>query len=358
MTDVLSKIPLVGWGPIITIAAIAVSCLILAILLWRNHKVWRWVFVFLFLVVGVGAGGAYANTRFAYFDNAADLLGVPTYPTVDGNVSGPAVEPHPNGGVIKINVPDTQSKFGTFEANVWLPPQYFTDARAHFPVVFLMHGNPGLTTDWLTSGSAPTTALSVANAGKPVILVMPENLQNNAFGDSLCVDTQAQGNAETYLTKDVITAVDTQLRTVTNAKGRAIGGMSMGGYCGLNLGLKHPDLYSVVLDFSGETVPTVDTLSGGLEALFGPNNQQQADANNPTKYVSQLDSSKGPAIWMDVGTADPVILAQMKALEPQLKSKGFTVELHTRPGAHDWTTWTAALKDALPWAAQKLSPAS
>ena len=358
MVDVLSKIPLVGWGPIITIAAIAVSCLIIAVLLWRNHKVWRWVFVLLFLVFGVGTAADYVNTQFAYFDNAADLLGVPTYPTVDGNATGPDIQQQPNGAVTKINVPDTQSKFGSYEANVWLPPQYFSNPRQHFPVVFLLHGNPGQTTDWLTAGSAATTALTVANSGHPVIVVMPENLQNNITGDSLCVDTQAQGNAETYLTKDVIAAVDTQLRTVTNAKGRAIGGMSMGGYCGLNLGLKHPDLYSVVLDFSGETVPTVDTLSGGLEALFGPNYQQQADANNPTKYVSQLDASKGPAIWMDVGTADPVILAQMKTLEPQLKSKGFTVELHTRPGAHDWTTWTAALKDALPWAAQKLSPAS
>ena len=95
MTDVLSKIPLVGWGPIITIAAIAVSCLIIAILLWRNHKVWRWVFVLLFLVFGVGAVGDYVNTKFAYFDNAADLLGIPTYPTVDGNASGPDVQQQP-----------------------------------------------------------------------------------------------------------------------------------------------------------------------------------------------------------------------------------------------------------------------
>ena len=63
MTDVLSKIPLVGWGPIITIAALAVICLIIAILLWRNHKVWRWIFVALFLVIGLGAAADYVNTQ-------------------------------------------------------------------------------------------------------------------------------------------------------------------------------------------------------------------------------------------------------------------------------------------------------
>ena len=354
MTDVLSKIPLLGWGPIVTLGAIAVCFLIIAILLWRNHKVWRWVFVFLFLVVGAGAVGDYINTRLAYVDNVADLLGIPTYPTIDGTVSGSNVQPQPNGAVIPITVPDTASHFGSYQAQVWLPPQYFSDSRQHFPVVYLMHGNPGATTDWLTSGSAASTGLSVAQAGKPVILVMPESLQSFA-GDSLCVDTQSQGNAETYLTKDVIAAVDSQLRTTTNAKGRAIGGMSMGGYCGLNLGLKHPDIYSVVLDFSGETVSQPDLLPGGNQALYGGSDwQQKADANSPAKYYTQLDPSKGPAIWMDVGTKDG-LLPSIQDLAAKLKAKGFTVEYHTRPGDHDWTTWTAALKEALPWAAQRMT---
>ena len=75
---------------------------------------------------------------------------------------------------------------------------------------------------------------------------MPTVLQNGVTGDSLCVDTASQGNAETYLLKDVITAVDNQLRTKVDPKHRGIGGLSMGGYCALNLGLKHPDLFSVV----------------------------------------------------------------------------------------------------------------
>jgi len=357
VVDVLAEIPLVGWGPIITIAALAVVCLILAILLWRNHKVWRVVFVLLFLVFGAAAVGDYVNTRFAYFDNAADLLGIPTYPTVDGNASGPNVQPQPNGAVTQISIPDKASGFGAYQAQVWLPPQYFTNPRQHFPVAYLLHGNPGQTTDWLTSGAAASTGLSVAQSGKPVILVLPENLQSFA-GDSLCVDTQSQGNAETYLTKDVIAAVDSQLRTISNAKGRAIGGMSMGGYCSLNLGLKHPDIYSAVLDFSGETVSQPDLLPGGNQALYGGSDwQQKADANSPAKYYTQLDPSKGPAIWMDVGNKDGLV-PTITDLAGKLKAKGFTVELHVRPGDHEWTTWTAALKDALPWAAGLMSPAS
>src|SRR5690349_2780940 len=82
--NVLSSIPLVGWGPIIAIAAIAVIFLVLAVVTWRNHKVWRWVFVALFVIVGLGAVGDWVNTQFARFDTAADLFGIPNYPTVDG----------------------------------------------------------------------------------------------------------------------------------------------------------------------------------------------------------------------------------------------------------------------------------
>ncbi len=92
---------------------------------------------------GVGTAADYANTHFAYYDNAADLLGIPTYPTVDGNASGPDVQQQPNGAVTHVSVPDTASKFGTFDAQVWLPPQYFSNPRQHFPVVYLLHGNPG-----------------------------------------------------------------------------------------------------------------------------------------------------------------------------------------------------------------------
>ncbi len=129
----------------------------------------------------------------------------------------------------------------------------------------------------------------------------------------------------------------------------------MGGYCGLNLGLKHPDIYSAVLDFSGETVSQPDLLPGGNQALYGGSDwQQKADANSPAKYYTQLDPSKGPAIWMDVGTKDG-LLPQIQDLAGKLKAKGFTVEYHSRPGDHDWYTWTAALKEALPWAAQRLT---
>lgn len=353
MADVLADIPLVGWGPIITVAALAVCCLIIAVLLWRNHKVWRWLFVFLFIVLGVGSAADYVNTQFAYYDNVAQLAGLPTYPTVDGNASGSEVQQQPNGAVTSVSISDSNSHFGSYDANVWLPPQYFSDPRAHFPVVLLMHGNPGSNNDWLNGSSAAETGLAVAKSGKPVILVFPTVLQNGVTGDSLCLDTPTQGNAETYLLKDVVPTIDKMFRTRVDAKQRGIGGLSMGGYCALNLGLKNPDLFSVALDFSGETSPVADTLPGGLQELLGANWQQQANVNDPARYWSQLDGSKGPAVFMYSGTGDVAILSAMQKLAPELQSKGFTVKVGSGPGTHDFVTFGNGLKEALPWAAAR-----
>ncbi len=359
MDAILAKIPLIGIGPILVISAIALFFLVMGVLAWRRSKVLSVLLVLLFVAVGLGAGADYVNTKFAYFDNAADLLGIPTYPTVDGTVTGTDVKPQPNGAVTQISVPDTASGFGSFAAQVWLPPQYFTNPRQHFPVVYLLHGNPGQPTDWLTAAGGAATFLSVAQAGRPLIIVMAQDIQNNITGDSLCVDTQSQGNAETYITKDVLKAVDDEFRTDATAKGRAIGGLSMGGYCALNLGLKYPTLYSVVLDLSGETASEPDTLAGGNQALYGGADwQAKADANSPAKYVGTLDGKQGPAIYLGSGSGDAPIIAQMQALLPKLQARGFTAEYRQLPGAHEYTYWSAGLKDALPWAAQRLNPAA
>jgi S-formylglutathione hydrolase FrmB len=136
---------------------------------------------------------------------------------------------------------------------------------------------------------------------------------------------------------------------------RAIGGFSMGGFCALNLGLKHPDVFSVVLAFSALTVCEPDAIEGGTETLFGtPDWQQQAAANSPADYWRSLDPATSPAMWLDVGEDESEVGPPLQAFAEELSSAGFTVEFHARPGGHDFGTWTPALQESLPWAAARL----
>jgi S-formylglutathione hydrolase FrmB len=58
-------------------------------------------------------------------------------------------------------------------------------------------------------------------------------------------------NFADHVTKDVIEYIDNNYRTIADRKGRAINGISMGGFGSMSLGLSHPELYCSVASASG-----------------------------------------------------------------------------------------------------------
>ena len=347
-----STVRLMGPRLELLLSVLALVALAATAVLWRRARVGRRVAVALTAVLLAVTLAVVVNTTRHAYPTVADLLGQRTYPAPSAVATEGAQR---NGAVASIRVPDTASHFGVFAAQVWLPPQYFTQLTARFPVVILTHGNPGGSTDWLDAGSAAATGLEVARSGHPVILVMPTVLRTPT-GDSLCVDTETQGHAETYVVKDVVAAVDRQLRTVPDAAHRTIGGFSMGGFCALNLGLRHPDVFSVALAFSALTVCVPDAIPGGNEALFDtPDWAARVEENSPADYVDHLDPAKGPAVWLDAGDDETELIGPLEQLGSTLAARGFTVETHLRPGGHDFGVWAAALHDALPWAAARMT---
>jgi S-formylglutathione hydrolase FrmB len=129
----------------------------------------------------------------------------------------------------------------------------------------------------------------------------------------------------------------------------------MGGFCALNLGLKHPDVFSVILSFSALTVCEPDAIDGGNEALFGtPDWEQRVAENSPADYWPYLDPKSAPPMWLDVGDEESSVLPPLEDFADEVTAAGFTVEYHERPGGHDFATWTPALEEALPWAAARL----
>ena len=354
MTDFVNHIPLAGYRVVLGVALLAVVGFTVAVI-ERRSAGWRRAGLVVAVVASIATAGAVVNTSLHAYPTVGDLTGTPRYPSVD------ELQQHPTsnlelerGATARISVPDTASHFGVFDAQIYLPPQYFTETNRRFPVVILTHGNPGRSTDWLDDGSAAQTGLTVAQSGHPVILVMPTVLQE-PYGDSLCVDTALEGNAETYVVKDVVAAADTQLRTMPGASHRAIGGFSMGGFCALNLGLKHPDVFSVILAFSALTVCEPDAIEGGNETLFGtPDWEQRVAANSPEDYWRSLDPATSPAMWLDVGEDELLVGPPLELFAEDLTAAGFTVQFHERPGGHDFGTWTPALQESLPWAAARL----
>jgi S-formylglutathione hydrolase FrmB len=301
------------------------------------------------------AAAAAVNAHYQYLPRVADVLDQPSWPTAAVSVLRPAARAlpaHPAGAVVRLPVPGPASGFGTHSALIYLPPQYFTEPTARFPVVYLLHGSPGAPIDWYRAARAADAGLAAARVGAPVILVAPR-ASRYWSDDSECVDRPRE-HVETYLTRDVPAAVDAALRTIPNRSARAIAGNSAGGYCALNLGLRHREEFSVILDLSGYNRPTY---AGGMVGLFGPQPDLPAlvRAESPATYVPGMSARPRMQVWLDTGTADRAALVDARRMSSMLTAAGQVAVLRERPGSHEYGVWRPALRSALLWAAPVLN---
>lgn len=138
--------------------------------------------------------------------------------------------------------------------SVYLPPSYDKLPNKRYPVVYLLHGI-GDTDDtwispWTESGDPWQTVPGVMNRGiaekrfGEMIIVMPDEKTN--WGGSFYTNSSVTGNWEDFTVKDLVSYIDGKYRTLTRSSSRGIAGHSMGGHGAIKLGMKHPDIYSVV----------------------------------------------------------------------------------------------------------------
>jgi enterochelin esterase-like enzyme len=354
---------IVSWSFLATVFLAALA----AWLGWRLARLLRRrVLAVLILTVAVvlsTAGVASAvNRYFLYLPAMGDVVNLvdgerdwPSYAAVSAAPATAVLAAHPSGLVVHLPVPDRGSGLGPTQALVYLPPQYFSSPTRRFPVVYLIHGSPGVPADWLRGGGAARAASWLAATGRPMIVVVPR-MSRGWLDDSECVDSPRE-RIETHLLTDVLPAVDGTLRTGRDRLARVVGGMSAGGYCALNLGLRHRDLFGTILDLSGMTAPSH---AGGLRALFGtgPEAATQIRANSPEAYAPTLSPTPPVRVWLDCGAADRDLLAGLRRMQALLTARGFDAQLHVRPGSHTFHVWRPALAQALSWAAPALLAAA
>jgi enterochelin esterase-like enzyme len=351
------------------VAAVVVG--LVAVYLWRTRhrasRAWvlRWLGSVLAIIVAlVIASAVSVNAYFAYLPTLGDATQAVTGDRQWGSVAELGrmsatrlATADRRGLVIRLAITGGHGDgFGATTNIVYLPRQYFTEPAATFPVVYLFHGSPGRPADWFHAGRAAQEGQAVAAAGEPAIIVAPQ-MSRSWTDDPECVDGVAE-KVETHLFSVVIPTVEKTFRTQETRAGRIFAGMSAGGFCALNLGLRHRDAVATIIDMSGDTDPTH---TGGAASLFGKNNPHAAAevaANNPAEYAASLSPEPPMRIWLDSGRDDTDIVRQMTQLDRTLTPRVGDLIWRTRPGGHTYWVWTAAMREALPWALGGASPRS
>ena len=257
------------------------------------------------------------------------------------------------GVLVDVAIPGSVSGFHARDARIWLPPAYLVDPDRVRPVVELIGGTPGWTSDWTRSANLDREAdeVAAAHGGEAPILVMVDP-NGSAFGDTECVDG-ARGNAETYLTVDVPAFVRSHFEVAADRRGWGVAGYSEGGTCALTLALRHHREFSAFVDLAGDAHPSLGGHHHTVQALFGGSEDGYA-AHDPTQLLA-TSTYPDLAGWFGWGRADGAPRQATVALAAAARSAGLTVQQQECRGGHDFGFVTSAMGQALPWLSDRLT---
>lgn len=214
---------------------------------------------------------------------------------------------------------------------VLLPPGYDPANRAaHYPVLYLLHGHGGSYLDWANHGVE-----HIIDAVNPhVIVVMPDGGYDGFYSDWYGTDVDGHNGTfppgwETFHIDELLPWVDSTFDVVATRAGRAIAGLSMGGFGSMSYSARHPDLFSVAGAFSGADDSDLDYPVGS---------QAQALASNLPDQKPPDDCIWGDPITEDVvwRTHDPTELAPNLSDTSLLLWSGNGQPGDATPGAPAW----------------------
>lgn len=230
-------------------------------------------------------------------------------------------------------------------------PDGYKDGAGPYPVLYLLHGAGGDENEWRVKGGAVETLDGLIKRGlmRPSVVVMP------TAGPASWWANGAAERAETAILDELVPYVEGKYKVSRDRKGRAIGGLSMGGYGALNLALRNPAKFcaaAVISPAIYDPLPP-ETSAARRTPQFVRNGQFDPDTWRSLNYPAHLASYTAQPLrvpmWIVSGDHDFLGIAPMSAtlywrlhqIQPKL------AELRVIDGDHEWMVFRDALPDAL-----------
>ena len=250
---------------------------------------------------------------------------------------------------------------------VLLPDGYDPSRATRYPVLYLLHGCCDDYRSWTDKGDAEKIT-----AGMPLIVVMPDAGQGGFYTDWYNGGAGGPPKWESYHVGQLIPWVDRSFPTVAARAGRALAGLSMGGFGAMTYAARHPDMFVAAASFSG-AVDNMDTTAGRADGAFAGLDGGTPDsiwgsreteairwrAHNPVDLAENL---RGMQLTIRTGNGQPggPYGGGPDGLEMGVHEE--STNLHDRldalkiphvwqdygPGAHSWPYWERDLRLTLP----------
>lgn len=177
-----------------------------------------------------------------------------------------------------VRGPDTQASY-----RIYLPPDYATNARRRYPVIYFVHGRSVDSKRPLTAGYiARADAAIRSGVMPPAIIVLVQGTNTGWYLDT----EDGKRPMESVVIRNLIPFIDANYRTIATREARAIEGHSMGGFGALHLGFKYPELFAAVTGNSPALIKDV-TDGMGTQAFWDTQTPQALARANTDKIRRQ-----------------------------------------------------------------------
>ena len=257
-----------------------------------------------------------------------------------------AVHRVPHGTVSKVWYPSATAGFDR-RMTVYTPAGYEKDTKTRYPVLYVLHGIGGDEDAWVTQGRATQILDNLIARGeaKPMIVVFTNGniseeaapLENSTgyTRPTMSLPQTMEGTFETSF-PEVVKFIDANYRTIARKQGRAICGLSMGGFHTLYITLNNPDMFN----WSGMFSAAIGT--GSEEKATHPEIYRDIDGKLATYF-----SRKPALLWIGIGATDFLYKANTD-FRAKLDAAGYPYEYMETDGGHIWRNWRIYLSEFVP----------
>ncbi|UDJ85022.1 esterase family protein [Kosakonia oryzae] len=221
-------------------------------------------------------------------------------------------------------------------AYIWTPPGYNGKGEP-LPVLYFYHGFGDTGLSAIDQGRLPQIMDNLLAEGKikPMLVVVPDTETDimQAIPENFPPKDRRKTfyplnakAADRELMHDIIPLVDARFNVRKDASGRALAGLSQGGYQALVSGMNHLESFGWLATFSGVTTTTVP--DAGVSAQFSKPALINKQLHNFTVVVGEKDSVTGKDI---------------AGLKSELEKQGIKFDYKVYPGLnHEMDVWRPA----------------
>lgn len=208
---------------------------------------------------------------------------------------------------------------------IYTPPGY-DQSSEKYPVLYLLHGGGEDQRGWATQGKTDLILdnLIAEKKAKPMLIVMMDG-NVASFGGIAGFNENVLKAFENELKMGVIPVVESNYRVETDAKNRALAGLSLGGLQTLYAGIKNTNMFSSLGVFSSGWFANNPKVSDPQYAFM---------KENASTINSNLKN-----FWISQGGPEDIAHQNGQIMMKKFDDMGIKYQYSEYAGGHSWPVW-------------------